>query len=65
MFRRKELLFIVLFQAAITLVLSSVTPNHGIIHPHTDRASPAQTFFQHGYNSNRFYPFIAPLQQTH
>lgn len=54
MFRRKELLFIVLVQAAITLILSSVTPNHGIIHPHIDRTGPAQSFFPHNYNSNRF-----------
>ncbi len=54
MFRRKELLFIVLVQAAITLILSSITPNHGIIHPHVDRAASAPSFFQHGYNTNRF-----------
>ncbi|MCR6650400.1 MAG: hypothetical protein NVV73_02335 [Cellvibrionaceae bacterium] len=54
MFRRKELLFIVLVQAAITLVLSSVTPNSGIIHPHMERAANQQPYFQHHYRSNGF-----------
>jgi len=54
MFRRKELLFIVLVQAAITLILSSVTPNRGIIHPHIDRAAASQHFFHHDYNSTGF-----------
>lgn len=54
MFRRKELLFIVLVQAAITLILSSVTPNHGIIHPHIDRAAASKNIFHHNYNPNRF-----------
>lgn len=54
MFRRKELLFIVLVQAVITLVLSSATPNSGIIHPHMERAAHSQPYFQHNYNSNGF-----------
>lgn len=51
MFRRKELLFIVLVQAAITLILSSVTPNQGIIHPHVERTASSPSYFQHQYNS--------------
>lgn len=47
MFRRKELLFIVLVQAAITLILSSATPNSGIVHPGLDQAASTQAFFQH------------------
>ena len=47
MFRRKELLYIVLVQAAITLILSSATPNSGIIHPGEDNQSSSHTFFQH------------------
>jgi len=54
MFRRKELLFIVLVQAAITLVLSSVTPNSGIIHPHTDRTAHSQNYFQQHFNRSGF-----------
>jgi|GEM_PF-3589609 hypothetical protein len=54
MFRRKELVFIVLVQAAITLVLSSVTPNSGIIHPHTDRTAHSQNYFQHHFNRSGF-----------
>jgi hypothetical protein len=54
MFRRKELIFIVLVQAAITLILSSVTPNSGIIHPHMERTANSQPYFQHQYNSNGF-----------
>jgi len=47
MFRRKELLYIVLVQAAITLVLSSATPNSGIIHPGADTQSSNHAFFSH------------------
>ena len=48
MFRRKELLFIVLVQAAITLILSSATPNSGIVHPGMDNQDQTiQAFFQH------------------
>lgn len=47
MFRRKELIFIVLVQAAITLVLSSATPNRGIIHPHLNGTDTAPGFFHH------------------
>ncbi|WP_187408023.1 hypothetical protein [Saccharophagus sp. K07] len=50
MFRRKELLFIVLVQAAITLILSSVTPNRGIVHPLVDQHNSSQSFAHHpGY----------------
>ena len=44
MFRRKELLFIVLVQAAITIILSSATPNSGIVHPGMDKDVNTQTF---------------------
>lgn len=54
MFRRKELVFIVLVQAAITLVLSSVTPNSGIIHPHMDRTANTPNYFQHHFNRSGF-----------
>lgn len=54
MFRRKELLFIVLVQAAITLILSSVTPNSGIIHPHMDRSNASQSYTHHSYNSHGY-----------
>lgn len=54
MFRRKELLFIVLVQAAITLILSSATPNSGIIHPHMDHSTPAKQFMQHTFKSYGF-----------
>ena len=50
MFRRKELLFIVLVQATITLVLSLATPNRGIIHPHLEDTASRTSFFQHTIN---------------
>lgn len=33
MYRRQELLFIILVQAAVTLLLSVAEPNRGIVHP--------------------------------
>jgi len=54
MFRRKELLYIVLVQAAITLILSSATPNSGIIHPGADNQTTSHSFFQH-YHKHRGY----------
>jgi hypothetical protein len=47
MFRRKELLYIVLVQAAITLILSSATPNSGITHPGAGNPTNTYNFFQH------------------
>lgn len=46
MFRRKELLYIVLVQAVITLILSSATPNRGIVHPGADKHSSGGLYLQ-------------------
>jgi hypothetical protein len=54
MFRRKELLYIVLVQAAITVILSSATPNSGIVHPGAANQTDSHSFFQH-YNKFRGY----------
>jgi len=54
MFRRNELIYIALVQAAITLILSSVTPNSGIIHPGVEHKSENQSFFQHNSKIARY-----------
>ena len=54
MFRSKELLFIILVQAAITLILSSATPNRGIIHPSLDNQNPQPGFFHHSTKLRNF-----------
>lgn len=48
MYRRQELLFIILVQAAVTLVLSVAEPNQGIVHPGLgEQQSPAFASHSH------------------
>lgn len=47
MYRRKELLFIILVQAAVTLVISAAEPNRGIVHP--GMVQQAQAFTSHSH----------------
>ena len=43
MYRRQELLFIILVQAAVTFVLSVAEPNRGIVHPNMSNVNSAFT----------------------
>lgn len=47
MYRRQELLFIILVQAAVTVVLSVAEPNRGIVHPGMNQQAP--TFASHSH----------------